>query len=516
MTHDHSRPGLHPAGEQSLVAREGSPPGVVVDSFAGPVRVEWDHEASFTPLGQLPFFIDFLKTAGLFEAFVADCPLRYTSPNAPKTRDVLGTAMLSMLAGHKRYAHIAALRGDGVLPELLDMTKIVSEDSVRRAFAAIEEEAGAAWLRRHLDHCLEPLLSEPWILDIDTTVKPLYGHQEGAVVGYNPKKPGRPSHVYHTYSMAGARLVFDVDVCAGDEHTSNHAAPGLWALLDRTPRDCWPCLLRGDKGFGNEGILREAERRGLPYLFKLRLTANIKRAIERLSGQRDWVDSGQGWQAKETEVRLQGWSRHRRVIVLRRRVKGALVSSLTDEEGQRRLAFADIGPGEDIFEYQVVATSLVEELASFGQLYRDRADGENIFDELKNQWGWGGFVTHDLARCRLAARLVALFYDWWNIFVRLAEPDWHREAITSRPLLLHAIAERVRHARQTTIKIASTHARSVPAAAALRAVAAFLRSLARNAEQLNDLQRWREILSRAFQAFLKGRPLRFPARLKPG
>jgi len=69
---------------------------------------------------------------------------------------------------------------------------------------------------------------------------------------------------------------------------------------------------------------------------------------------------------------------------------------------------------------------------------------------LKNQWGWGGFVTQDLARCQLAARLVALFYDWWNIFVRLVEPDRHMEAITSRPLLLHAIATRVRHARQTT------------------------------------------------------------------
>ena len=162
------------------------------------------------------------------------------------------------------------------------MRKIVSEDSVRRAFAAIEEEAGAAWMRRHLDHCLEPLLSERWILDIDTTVKPLYGRQEGAVVGYNPKKPGRPSHCYHTYSMAGTRLVFDVDVCAGDEHGSNHAAPALWALFDRTARDCWPTLLRGDKGFRNEKIMREAELRALAYLFKLRLTANVRRAIERL------------------------------------------------------------------------------------------------------------------------------------------------------------------------------------------------------------------------------------------
>jgi hypothetical protein len=265
MTHDLSHRFVHPAGEQPLIAGEGPPSAVVVDSFAGPVRVEWARGSAFTPLGQLPFFIDFLKTTGLFEAFVADCPLNYTSPNAPQTRDVLGTAMLSMLAGHKRYSHIAALRGDGVLPELLDMRRIVSEDAVRRGFAAIEEEAGAKWLRGHLDRCVEPLLAERWILDVDTTVKPLYGHQEGAEVGYNPKKPGRPSHCYHTYSMAGTRLVFDVDVCAGNQHTSNHSAPGLWALLDRTPADCWPTLLRGDNGFGNENIMREAERRELAY-----------------------------------------------------------------------------------------------------------------------------------------------------------------------------------------------------------------------------------------------------------
>jgi hypothetical protein len=42
----------------------------------------------------------------LFAAFVADCPLRYTSLNAPKKRDVLGMAMLSKLAGHKRFRHM--------------------------------------------------------------------------------------------------------------------------------------------------------------------------------------------------------------------------------------------------------------------------------------------------------------------------------------------------------------------------------------------------------------------------
>jgi hypothetical protein len=115
----------------------------------------------------------------------------------------------------------------------------------------------------------------------------------------------------------------------------------------------------------------------------------------------------------------------------------------------------------------------------------------------------------------LAARLVALFYDWWSIFVRLAEPNRHLEAITSRPLLLAAIAARVRHARQTTLKVASSHAKAIPAAKALRAVALFLRALGKNAEQLTRLQIWRAILARAFQAFLQGRPLRLPLRLAP-
>jgi len=63
---------------------------VVADTFAGRIHVEWDNSATMTPLGQLPFFIEFLKQGSLFDGWVADCPLHYTSPNAPKKRDVLG------------------------------------------------------------------------------------------------------------------------------------------------------------------------------------------------------------------------------------------------------------------------------------------------------------------------------------------------------------------------------------------------------------------------------------------
>ncbi len=89
------------------------------------------------------------------------------------------------------------------------MKKIVSEDAVRRGLKAIQEDKGREWLQRHLDYCMAPLLAEPWILDMDLTVKPLYGHQEGAVLGYNPKKPGTAQpclpHLHHSRAAAGAR-----------------------------------------------------------------------------------------------------------------------------------------------------------------------------------------------------------------------------------------------------------------------------------------------------------------------
>lgn len=481
-----------------------------LDTFEGQVTVEWDRDSAMTPFGQMPFFVEYLKVSGLFEAWVRDCPLTYTSPNAPEVRDVLGTLMLSILAGHKRYAHITALRADDVLPGLLGMDKIVSEDSARRALKSIDEAEGLAWLRRHIERCTSPLLTEPWILDIDTTLKVLYGHQEGAVVSYNPNKKGRPSHVHHTYMMAGLRLVIGMETAPGDQHRSPHATPELWALLDRLGRALWPRLLRGDAGFGSENVMREAELRGIDYLFKLRLTKNVKGLINRTFSQAGWQDAGQGWQGQGADLRLVGWSRSRRVFVLRRRLKDGVMAERRGNTGEVQLCFAEIDDDVKAYEYAVLVTSLDLDVLGVAQLYRDRADCENAFDELKNQWGWGGYTTRDLARSRMAAMMVALVYNWWNLFVRLAEPDKHHEAITSRPLLLQAIGERTTHARQTTLRVRSLHGRGRFAERMLGAVAAFLRGLKETAEQLTDEEKLRAILSHAARTLLKGRPLRAP------
>jgi hypothetical protein len=256
-----------------------------------------------------------------------------------------------------------------------------------------------------------------------------------------------------------------------------------------------------------------AEQKGLAYLFRLRMTANVKRDLLRAMQQSDWADAGQGWQGKETSLRLVGWSRHRRIILLRRKLARDLAVTDRTNPAQPQLGFTEIGPDKELWEYAALVTSLESEILTLGQLYRDRADSENVFDELKNQWGWGGFTTQDLTRCRLLAGTVALVYNWWSLFVRLADPEHHREAITSRPLLLSAIARRTQHAGQVTLTISSTHGLRDKARHAYVRIAGFLADLRKNAEQLDPLEKWCRILSEALRHFLHGRRLQPPLRL---
>ena len=448
-----------------------------VQTVAGRVQVRWEDKSAATPMGQLAFFIEFLNLTGLWLRWITSCPLSYLSNNAPSKAEVLGTWLLSILAGHKRYSHVTAIRCDGVNPALLEMNKVISEDSMRNALKHIPEAEGTPWLDQHLLESTMPLLDVPWIMDIDTTVKPLYGKQEGAIVSYNPAKPGRPSHTYHTYLMAGLRLVLGVEVHAGNEHAAKYTQPGLLNLLDKLPVACRPKLVRGDSAFGNDPLMTALEERNQLYLFKLKLTKNVKRYITRLFRENDWHDAGQGWEGNEGELQLTGWPKARRVVVLRRSIKSEILIA-GEQNGQQVLGFieADRRAGKEItgYEYAVLVTNSGYEILALGQLYRDRADAENPFDELKNQWGWGGFVTHDLHRCQLSARAVALIYNWWSIFVRLANPDARLEAITSRPWLMSSVGQKTEHSGQTTITLTGLHADSGKARAALTRVSALL------------------------------------------
>ena len=285
---------IHPEGDKEIVFTKRKISALVADTFDGKIHIEWDPQAQVTPLGQLPFFIQFLKMGHLFQPWVDECPLHYTSNNAPKKVDVLGSFLLSILSGHTRYTHMTSLMTDSVNAKLLGMSKVVSDDCARRALQKIDEDKGVRWLQESLYYCYTPLLSQPWILDSDVTVKPLYGKQEGAVIGYNPHKPGRPSHTFHTYMIANLRLILEVEVQAGNQSASSYSAPGLWSLLDRLPKTHEPQFIRGDCDWGNEDIMAEAESRGIDYLFKLRQSKYVKQLILEHHCKSGWERTTEG------------------------------------------------------------------------------------------------------------------------------------------------------------------------------------------------------------------------------
>ena len=302
----------------------------------------------------------------------------------------------------------------------------------------------------------------------------------------------------------------------GDEHNVARATDGLWELLDHMGPGRRPALLRGDVAWGVEPVMARAEQEGLAYLFRLRMTANVRRALTKSDGRARLDDAGHGWQGKETTLRLVGWSRHRRVVLLRRKLDRPLV--LVDHRAGRAAA-ADLC--RDRARQRGVGIRRPGHLA--GQRDPDAGPAVSRSRRLRERVrrteepvGWGGFTTHDLKRCRLLAGSVALIFNWWSLFVRLADPEHHREAITSRPLLLQAIARQTQHAGQVTLTISSTHGERDKARHAYLRIAGFLAGLRQTAEQLDPVQRWYRILSEALRRYLKGRQLEPPLRLNPG
>ena len=496
-------------------AVQASDDSMRVQTPGGVFTVRWDDRGSATALGQLAFFAQYLETAGLFEAWLKSCSLNYTSPNAPALVDVLGTWMLSILDGHCRYAHVGALRGDGVAPSILGMGKIIGDDSLRRALSAIapapddkhtpEQRAAqqaqlaraVRWMQDQLKHSIAQATSTPWILDCDTTIKVLYGRQDGAVVSYNPHKPGRPSHAIHTYWIGNLRLVLDAQLEPGNRHSPAHGRAGLLALLEGMPEHQRPKLVRGDCAFGSEGEMSALEAIGQPYLFKLRQSAGVKKLVQRQWRRHDWASVGQGWEACEDVLRLTGWTQARRVIVMRRARKLDLIvegqrggRGKGKEQQQAELHFIDENEPVKSWEYAVLVCNTHYALQNIGQLYRDRADCENGFDEIKNQWGWGGYSTHDIERCALSARAVALVYNWWSWYVRLAHPKTRLEAITSRPKLLSAVGRLTSHGGQKKILLTITHEAAAQIKRLVANVHAGLSHVTQTAPQLDKPQRW--------------------------
>lgn len=426
---------VHPRGEEEYEFPVGG----------GVVRMKASQEV-LTPYGGIVPWSAFLKKTQFVERLVATCPIKRKSPNATSVSDILQSFFLAVVCDGRRFSHINRMREDEAAGQVLGIKRMCGDDTVKRFFGSMSEVAAGEWVAKS-SQAMWRSLPDKVILDWDSTVQTKYGKQEGAAVGYNPQKQGRRSFHPLLAIAAGTRLCPYYRFRQGDTVTASQwdeAARECKSALG-TRANVW--LHRGDKGLGTEKVISWHEKTpNAPcYLFKLKLTSNIKRAMAALK-EEDWQGvHGKGiLQVSEVEIQLQGWRKPRRVVLARKlqgTIPAASSGAFWDYNKYEMEAYVTSLPQCEVQTWQVV------------ELYRQRGDAENVFDELKNQWGFNGFTSKKRRVSSLAQKLLLLAYNAWNLFSRLMCPHRHIEAAGGRRWFLLMAARLTISGRQKTIQI---------------------------------------------------------------
>ena len=421
---------------------------ISLDTLSGKIAITRT-DAALTPYGGLAAWSGFLKYLGLIERLADHCPVVRTSPNAAPVREVLHSFVLGALVEGKRFCHVRWLTEDPAVATLLGMERVRGEDALPRLAKELDPESLRQWMQRPQTE-LYAALPERFIADWDSTVNTRYGQQEDAAVGYNPHKRGRKSHHPLLCVAARTRLCLHLEWRPGDTVSATDWQPAMEKLWQHpTLRErLW--LNRGDVGFGQEAIMawHEVEGTSRPkYLFKLKLTSNVRRAIARVPWPLwEGAPTVGCQQIAQTTVRLQGWSRERRIVIVR---------TLKPVNPTPQDLFWE-NPEDEVAVYVTNLESGAATPEQVALLYAQRADTENVFDELKNQWGFRGYCSQRAVVTELAVRLVLLTYNLWSLFTRLMglTPGHHSEAIKSRRDFLFLAAQVVESGRQRTVKLA--------------------------------------------------------------
>jgi hypothetical protein len=407
-------------------------------------------DSTLTPFGGFVAFASFLEKLGIIDKLVKSCPIKRTSNNATPVRDIIIGFLLTSIQEGKRFRHIRWIQDDSALATIFKVERrIPSDSSIVRFFKKIDSKEGESWLFQ-AEELIYKSMSEKSILDWDSTVTTRFGEQEGAEVGYNPHKPGRASHHPLLCTIAGTRLCLHLRYRPGDANSSNGWLEAMETVLAQLPKGMRPFLNRADISFASEESLtwHESVEDRPRYLFKLKKTARVMEALSSIKEDEWKGETGFGVaQVAEREIQLHGWTKKRRVILSRK-----LIERESPQESGTLF-------GVCRYEYGAYITNLDTAFANAWQiviLYNQRCDSENIFDELKNQWGLNGFCSQNGNVTEFAARMTILSYNLWSMFVRFFNLTKHEEALCSRKEFLLIASSLTRSGRETMLKMAAS------------------------------------------------------------
>lgn len=326
--------------------------------------------------------------------------------------ELLLAFMYPMILGLEKIEVSALLQTNGVFQYLTGLPSFPDPTTLRRFLVRaapvllprlkrIHNELRAHFL------CL-PQTPSSFFLDCDSTVRTLYGHQEGVVKGFNPAHPGKKS--YHPLIITEAHLS---DCLAGvlrpgNAHTASGIRDLLQGVLSFLPHHR-RLRLRADAGFYEGKFVRLLREEQMEFAIVAHFTAPLKAKLESLRYAR--VSSV--FSVSEFRYQPHGWKQKERFVVLRRKVP--------QKEKQTQMTLFTL----DAFAYSMIVTNLTLEPYNVFQFYQDRSAMERIVRTLKEDYPFGNAPTHSFMANALYAELSLLAYNLMTWFKRLCLPeDW--------------------------------------------------------------------------------------------
>jgi len=351
-----------------------------------------------------------------------------------------------LLCDARKLTHVAYLRRDPLVPELLNIERVPSQSTLSRFFADFGSAAVNLRCFRPLWHWglhRLPSRKEGYTLDLDST-RLLHedGQQEGVVVGYT-KRGLKPCLHPLLAVLAEVRLVAQLWLRAGNASCGSNAVAFFLDLWENLPRHIRLRGVRADSGFCLPELLAMWEELRLPYVVVAQLSQPIQRLLR---GDLLWAKTEvTGTEVAEVMYQSMNWPEPRRLILIRHRVVDK------DRAGGKKLI--DV-PG---YLFQALVTSLPASTTSalaVWQSYNGRADCENVIKELQSGFALGTLCLESFWATEAALCLAVLTYNLSVLFQR--HLGWQTKVtIQSLRFWLFVTAGVLSHPRgKTTIKLA--------------------------------------------------------------
>lgn len=362
-----------------------------------------------TPFGGLSLFFKLLEKCRFDKRLEqSGIPVQGSNRGYKPLQLILGL-FAGVWCGASCFGHLDVVRYDTALCKLLGWERGADHRAYQRYFNKFSQAVNQRVFGRLFGWFFSELVFDNYTLDFDSTVIVREGSQEGAAKGYNPKRPGRPSHHPLLAFVSDVRMIANYWLRPGNTSSSTNYIAFLEDTLSRLGGKRVG-LVRMDSGFFAKDILDCLEKKKLHYIVACRFNNHIKCS---LTHERAWVEITDGLEISETTYRANGWERPKRIVMVRQEMEKRPKAA-----GKQIRQLELFGDGNDFgkYRYCCLVTDLELPAKMVYDSYRGRADSENRIKELKYDFSIDDFAAHNFWATEACGNFIVLAYNFMSLF----------------------------------------------------------------------------------------------------